>query len=265
MEKFITAEGCALRVREQGSGERTIVLLHGYLESIEVWDEFIPLLKGVRVVALDLPGHGVSQVMGEVHTMEFLARVTREVLRQLGVEKALVVGHSMGGYVALEFLRLFPEATAGIVLLHSTPNADPEEKRENRLREIELVEQGKKELLARTNPAMRFAAENRKRMADDIEELTDAVYLTDDRGITAILRGMMERRDNNDMLRQSAVPQLFIFGRADDHIPLPVAEKLAADHPQARVVWLEHSGHMGLIEEPRATAAAILEFITHNS
>ncbi len=262
MEKFIIAEECATRVRIEGEGDRTIVLLHGYLESIEVWDDFIPLLQGVRVVAIDLPGHGVSQVMGAVHTMEFLARVVHGALEQLDIAEAFVVGHSMGGYVALEFLRLFPEATQGIVLLHSTPNADLPEKRENRLREIELVEAGKKELLAKSNPAMRFGADNRCRFADRIEDLADAVYLTDDAGIVAILRGMMERADYNEMLRQNAVPQLFIFGKHDEHIPLETAEELARAHPQARVVWLEHSGHMGFVEEPEITADALLSFVS---
>lgn len=259
------ANGCALRVRISGEGDKTIVLLHGYLKTIEVWEEFIPLLKGVRVVAIDLPGHGISEIKGEVHTMEFLARTVHAALAELGITvKSYIVGHSMGGYAALEFIRIFPEAAAGIVLLHSTPNADTPEKREQRQREIELVLSGKKELIARTNPAARFAAENRKRLAPLIAELSEEVFFMDDEGITALLRGMAQRPDNNDMLRSSAVPQLFIFGRGDEHIPVAVAEEVAARHPQAQIVWLEHSGHMGMMEEPEATAKAIMDFVEAN-
>lgn len=261
MEKFIMAGDCALRVRDSVKGEPAVVLLHGYLETIEVWEEFIPLLEGVRTVAPDLPGHGISEVRGPVHTMQFLARTVRGALQTLGIEKAYIVGHSMGGYVALEFLRLFPEATEGIIMMHSTPNADSPEKREQREREIALVEGGKKELIARTNPAARFAPENRKRLAGVIADLSDEVFLLEEEGITAILRGMAERPDNNETLRQSPVPQLFILGRGDEHIPSEIAEKMIADHPQARVVWLEHSGHMGFIEQPAETAAAILRFV----
>ena len=87
------------------------------------------------------------------------------------------------------------------------------------------------------------------------------VFVTEDEGIAALLRGMIERPDRNEMLRRSAVRQLFIFGKHDGYIPLEKAEALAAAHPQARVAWLEHSGHMGFLEEPEITARALLDFM----
>ncbi len=261
MEKFIMADGCALRVRESGQGGPALLLLHGYLESIDVWDEFIPLLEGVHVVAPDLPGHGISEVKGPVHTMEFLARTVKGALDTLGIRTCYVAGHSMGGYVALELLRLFPETVQGIVLMHSTPDADTPGRKEAREREIALVEAGKKELIARINPAGSFAPENRRRMRDEIEGLSELVFLTEDAGILALLRGMEARRDNNDTLTASHVPQLFIFGRGDGFIPVEAAESIIARHPQAQAVWLEHSGHMGYLEEPQAVVDAITAFL----
>ena len=87
------------------------------------------------------------------------------------------------------------------------------------------------------------------------------VFVTEDEGIAALLRGMIERPDRNEMLRRSAVRQLFIFGKHDGYIPLEKAEALAAAHPQARIAWLEHSGHMGFLEEPEITARALLDFM----
>ena len=87
-------------------------------------------------------------------------------------------------------------------------------------------------------------------MRDEIEDLVEQVFVTEDEGIAALLRGMIERPDRNEMLRRSAVRRLFIFGKHDGYIPLEKAEALAAAHPQARVAWLEHSGHMGFLEEP---------------
>jgi pimeloyl-ACP methyl ester carboxylesterase len=261
MEKFIMADGCAVRVRDGGGEGPVLVLLHGYLESIELWDEFIPLLTGLRAVAVDLPGHGISEVKGPVHTMEFLARTVRAALAELGIAQAFIAGHSMGGYVALEFLRMFPEACEGIALLHSTPNADTEEKKEQRLRETALIEAGKKELIARRAASAKFAPENRRRLAGKIDELCEMAFMEDDEGIKALLRGMIERRDNNPMLRESGVRQLFVFGYWDEYIPLETARSIADSHPQALAVWLEHSGHMGFIEEPAACAAALSEFI----
>ena len=152
----------ALHVCDSQQGERCVVLLHGYLESMFVWDDFVPLLyKRVRVVTLDLPGHGISEVRGECHSMEYLADVVRDALQALGIARCTLVGHSMGGYVALAFCERHPEMLDGLVLFSSTPNADTEEKRENRRREIALVRAGKKEQLARVAPGAGFAADGR--------------------------------------------------------------------------------------------------------
>lgn len=262
VEKFITAGDTPVHVCDSEKGERCIVLLHGYLESMLVWDGFVPLLyKEVRVVTLDLPGHGISVVSGPSHSMEYLADTVKNTLDALGIGRCTLVGHSMGGYVALAFCERYPERLDGLVLFCSTPDPDSDEKRENRLREIGLVEAGKKEALARVAPGAGFAPQNRRRMRDEIEDLAEQVFITEDEGIVALLRGMTERPDRNEMLRRSAVRQLFFFGRHDGYIPVEKAEAIAAAHPQARVVWLENSGHMGFLEEPDAAAAALLDFV----
>lgn len=261
IEKFIMAGPVALHVCDSQKEDRCIVLLHGYLESMLVWEDFIPYLyKEVRVVTLDLPGHGISVVQGEEHSMDFLADTVADALRALGIARCTLVGHSMGGYVALAFCERHPEMLDGVVLLSSTPNPDTPEKAENRRREIALVRAGKKELLARVAPAAGFAEENRDRMKDYIEDLTEQVFVTEDDGIVALLNGMIGRKDQNAMLRETRVPVLFILGRKDGYIPAEVAEKMVADHPEARVVWLENSGHMGFLEEPETTAKALLDF-----
>lgn len=261
-EKFIMAGTTPLHVCDSGVGEKCLVLLHGYLESMLVWEDFIPLLyKKVRVVTLDLPGHGISVVEGTCHTMDYLADVVAEALSALGVEHFTVVGHSMGGYVALALAERHPERLEGLVLLSSTPNPDTELKKENRRREIALVQSGKKELLARVAPAAGFAAENRARLKDWIEDLTEQVHVTEEEGIVALLNGMIERKDQNEMLRQSTVKQLFILGRKDEYITEEVARAMVENHPQAEVAWLDNSGHMGFIEEPEHTAEALLKFM----
>ncbi len=262
VEKFIMAGETALHVCDSQQGERCVVLLHGYLESLLVWEDFVSLLyKKVRVVTLDLPGHGISQVVGECHSMEFLADTVKAMLDSLGIERCTLVGHSMGGYVALAFCEKYPERLDGVVLLSSTPNADSPEKRTNREREIALVKAGKKELLTHTAPQAGFAADNRARMRDYIDDLTEMIHLTEDEGIVALLNGMIGRKDQNEMLRSSSVPQLFILGRKDEYITLPVAEAMVEAHPQAKVAWLANSGHMGFLEEPQACAEALLEFV----
>lgn len=261
VEKFIMAGQTPVHICDSERGERCVVLLHGYLESMLVWDDFIPYIyKEVRVVTIDLPGHGISVVQGECHPMEFLADTVADAMTALGIERYTVVGHSMGGYVALAMCERYADRLDGLVLLSSTPNADTPEKAENRRREIALVKSGKKEMLARVAPAAGFAEDNRRRMADAIADLTELVTVTEEEGIVALLNGMIERPDRNAMLQNSKVRQLFILGRKDGYIPVEVAETMVAHHPQAEVVWLAESGHMGFLEEPEACAAALLQF-----
>ena len=266
MEKFIIANGTAIRISDSATEGPVVVLLHGYMENLSVWDDFSALLgPGVRVIAPDLPGHGISEVKGPIHTMEFLADTVHEVLLQLNAVKCCVIGHSMGGYVALALAARHPEILSGLVLFSSTPNPDSEAKKADREREIALIEAGKKELLSRVTPGKMFAAANRARFADEMEDLAELIQLTEDEGITALLRGMEQRADQNEMLHKLPVPQMFIFGRHDEFIPVEIAEKVIAAQPQARVVWLENSGHMGFIEQPAEAVNAIHQFMHDNN
>ena len=258
----------ALHIADSGaapegqSEKKCVVLLHGYLESMYVWDDFVPLLRrDVRVITVDIPGHGVSVVNGEVHTMEWIADVLRDMLDALAIERVTMVGHSMGGYISLAFCEKYPERLDGVVLLSSTPNPDTELKRENRRREIALVKSGKKGTLAHTAAEAGFAEQNRRRLKSYIDDLEECVHITEDEGIIALLGGMMGRKDQNEMLRKLAVPQLFILGRKDGYIVPEVAEAMVAAHPQAEVAWMENSGHMSFIEEAETCAKALLDFV----
>lgn len=263
MEKFIMAGDTPVRYADGGRGEQVVLLLHGYLESIEVWETFAGLLgRNYRVICVDLPGHGFSDWGGrKVIGIDYMADTVAAVLAAAGVERCTAVGHSMGGYVALALAENHPERVEGLVLFHSSPNGDTPEKAANRLREIELIEAGKKELLARVNPGKGFAGENLRRCAEAIEELSEQVMLTEDEAIAAVLRGMARRPDRSGAMRKFPIPELMIFGRGDNYIPVAAAEAMAADQPQAQVAWLDRSGHMGFVEQPEESLAILENFL----
>lgn len=261
-EKFIMAGETPMHVADTERGGQCVVLLHGYLESMLVWDEFVDLLKkDLRVVTLDLPGHGVSMINGEVHTMEYLADCVALTMNALGIDKYSVVGHSMGGYVALAMLDKYAKHLENITLLSSTTSADSQEKCDRRRREIELIKAGKKNTLARLVPHVGFAAQNVNRLKDYIEDIRELILISEDEGVIAILGGMIERKSRGEQLRDSGIPHLFIFGRHDYYIPQEVADEMIEQDPNAKVVWLEESGHMGFYEEPEKCAEAILNMI----
>lgn len=261
-EKFIMAGQTPMHVADTERGDKCVVLLHGYLESMLVWDEFVDMLKGsLRVVTIDLPGHGVSIVNGEVHTMEYLADCVGLTMQALGIERYSIVGHSMGGYVALAMMDNYAKNLENIILLSSTTSADSQEKCDRRRREIELIKAGKKNTLARLVPHAGFAPQNVKRLKDYIEDISELILITEDEGVIAILGGMIERKSRGEQLRDSSIPHLFIFGKYDYYIPNEVAEEMIAYDPNARVLWLEESGHMGFYEEPERCAEAIKSMV----
>jgi len=207
IEKFIMAGPTALHVCDSQKGDKCVVLLHGYLESMLVWEDFVPFLyKELRVVTLDLPGHGIFGRDGR--------GAFDGVPRRHGGRRPPGAGNpplhtrrqSMGGYVALAFCERHPDMLNGVVLLSSTPNADTPEKAENRRREIALVKAGKKDTLARVAPEAGFAEDNRTRMKDYIEDLTEQVAVTEDEGIVALLNGMIARKDRNEMRKYRKKP-----------------------------------------------------------
>lgn len=262
MEKFVMTGKTALHYKDSEGDGRPVLLLHGYMESFDVWDDFSEILakKGYRVVSLDLPGHGISEILDEVHTMDLLAGVCDGLLVKLGIEQADIVGHSMGGYVAQAFAKNCPDKVRSLTLFSSTPDPDTDEKKQNREREIEIIRSGRKEMLSGILPGKGFAPENRKKLADTIDELALQVMLTEDEGIIALLKGMMAREDMNGMLKELDKPQLFVFGCKDEYIPKEAAEKIAENNPQTTVRWLENSGHNGFLEQPEESADILNEF-----
>ena len=263
MEKFITAAGTATRYSYFGVGEKVILLLHGYLEALEVWDSLGgDLGKQYKVIAIDLPGSGWSDFGGkEAITMEYMADVVADVLSKIGVEKCSVIGHSMGGYAALALAKKYPQTIEKLILLQSSPYGDTPEKKEHRQREIEIIKQGKKELLSRLNPAQGFAKENVKRCVNAIEELAEQIMITEDDAIIATLEGMMLREDYCEFFANANFPRLMIFGDQDNHIPMERAQKMIADFPAAQSVIIEGSGHMSFVEQPQKTLEAITSFV----
>lgn len=262
MEKFVMAGKTAIRYRDMGIGERVIVLLHGYLESLEVWDDFAGELgKEFRVISFDLPGHGISEVLGTTHTMEFLADTLNSLLEKIGVDSVNVIGHSFGGYVALAFAKKYSNKCNSIVLFHSTCDSDTPERKKLREREIDIIKSGRKELLTTVNPGKCFAPQNRKRYISVIYELSEQAMLTEDDGIIAILNGIAEREPMNDFLHESPIKQLFIFGKHDEFMPLEYCEEVANNNPQARIEWLDNSGHIGFVEEFAKSVEIVKDFL----
>jgi pimeloyl-ACP methyl ester carboxylesterase len=192
-----------------------VVLLHGFLENKTMWDAFIPQLsKKNRIITIDLLGHGESESLGYIQTMEENADVVHDVLSKLRIRKAILVGHSMGGYVALAFAELYPEKMKGLVLLNSTSKEDSSERKKNRDRAIKSVKKDY-ETFIRLSIANLFSEENREILIKEIEEVKIQAIKTPLQGIVASLEGMKARKDREILLHTTTYPKLLILGKKD--------------------------------------------------
>lgn len=264
MRKNISFKGVKLSYTDLGSGT-CICLLHGYLETAEIWEDFVPLLTDrFRVITMDLPGHGWSGSWGDEHSMNDLAASLEKILDTEGIEKIILAGHSMGGYVTMAFAALYPQRLDGYVLFHSTCFADTPEKKVNRDREISLVLCGRKRQIINVNIPKAFADDNTERLEEKVKRVQEIAYQNEDQGIVALLRGMKNRADLSSTLSDSSLRLLLIGGMKDNYIPSEVFEKLGAMAAHASVLRLQESGHMGFIEEPEICAKALLEFAIIN-
>lgn len=240
-----------------------LVFLHGYLESISIWNDFTPFFdKQFQVVCVDLPGHGGSTIHYSMVTMEDMAFAIKQVLDQLGIRSCVFVGHSMGGYAALAYADLFPEMVAGLILLHSHPNSDTNEKIRSRIADVERIELGEKDKIVDESIPKLFANINHEKFTESINRSRRIAMSTSDIGVIAALRGMAARKDRNHVVENLNRKVLMVFGSLDNLIPSDMASGLSSKHPLARVAWLHNSGHMGFIEEIDQAAKAITSFLT---
>jgi len=249
-----------VKYRDLGKGN-AIVLLHGYLETGEVWYPLEKMLAANhRVLSVDLPGHGGSEVTGEPHTVEYMADAVRAVIKEAGEEKVLLAGHSLGGYVALAFAEKYPELLSGYVLFHSHPFADSPEAIAKRKREIILVRAGKKDIMYPTSISMMFAEQNLEKMPEALARSKEIASQNSAEGIIAMLNAMMARPSRSSLVESGVLPLLWILGRHDLYFSPEKALGEIKIPGNARVVILENSGHLGFVEETDLTAGLINEF-----
>jgi pimeloyl-ACP methyl ester carboxylesterase len=249
----------SINYSDTGTGN-VIVFLHGFLETSAIWDDFTEQLSGqFRIIAMDLPGFGDSGVLAEEHSMELMATELRNILEIEGVSKCVLVGHSMGGYVAMAFAELYPAFLKGLILFHSHTGADSEEAKANRDRAVKIVEKDKIEFITSFIPEL-FAPHNRKVYNKEIALLSDLAAQNSKEGIIAAIKGMKNRKDRTALLNKLKCPVLFIAGKYDTRAPLDLVLSQVDSSEKAVVAILEDSGHMGFIEARDETLEIINDF-----
>jgi pimeloyl-ACP methyl ester carboxylesterase len=255
--KQILFKNTSISYSDTGKGS-AIVLLHGFLENQKMWDNFVEVFsKKNRVITIDLLGHGKTECLGYIHSMEDNADAVHAVLAELRIRKAILVGHSMGGYVSLAFAELYPENVKGLVLLNSTAKADSAERKLNRARAVKAVKQSYIGFVSLAIANL-FSENNRGRLVEEIENTKKEALKTPLQAIVASLEGMKIRADRQFLLHLSPYPKMLILGKKDPIVAYEEVKNQIEDTEVELVTFPD--GHMSHIENQEELTKILLQF-----
>jgi 3-oxoadipate enol-lactonase len=254
------ADTVALVHSEAGQGT-PLVLLHGFPLTSAIWHEQQKSLSShFRVLTPDLRGHGRSPAPPGAYDMDLLAGDVLAWLDTLHVKKAVIMGHSMGGYVALAAWKREPARFLALGLIASHAGADTEEGRQGRYKLVDKVAaEGSKAVAEALLP--KLFAPGLPAEAPIINQVRQMILQTPVAGIIGSLKGMALRPDSTPILTNIHIPTLVVAGSKDQIIPQEKAKSLAAGLPAATLTLVDNAGHMPMLEQPEATTTAIRQFL----
>jgi 3-oxoadipate enol-lactonase len=241
----------------------TLLCIHGYPLSSAMWEPQMEDLTGiVRVIAPDLRGHGRSEAAPGPYSMGMFTEDCVGLLDYLGIEGPVVVcGLSMGGYVAFEFFRRYPERVAGLILVSTRAKPDSSEGKAARDAAIEKAQKQGVEAIAADMLPKLLAPQTFEEDDEVVEFVQEMMEGTSLEGIMGALQAIKERPDSTPTLAQIDVPTLIIHGADDLLIPVAEAQDMAAAIKGAQLVVIPDAGHLPNLEQIDAFSDAVIDFI----
>jgi 3-oxoadipate enol-lactonase len=244
---------------DEGKGP-ALVFLHGFPLNRATWQKQLDAFRAsYRIIAPDLRGLGESEAGSGATTMAQFAEDTHELLKQVGVSPIVLIGHSMGGYVALAFARQFPQMLKGLVLVATRSGNDtPEAAAARRDTADKVKAQGSKLVVDAMATKMLSPSNSDPRM---VEQVRGFMAPSKPEGVIGALLGMAERPDATDVLASIKVPTLVITGEDDTLIPPTESEKLSKAIRGSRLEVIPQAGHLVAFEQPDAFNRAMTEWL----
>lgn len=239
-----------------------LVLLHGFCETQQVWNRFERALSPhFRVLSPDLPGFGNSPLPAGDFRLPDVAEALRSWLKELGIPRCILLGHSLGGYVSLAFLEKYPEMVEGIGLMNSTAYSDSEEKKRSRDNVIRFVEKHGVEKFIDSFVPQLFNSKKREQLKEEIEELRSIARSTPKESLIRYTKAMQQRKDRLEVLKHFRKPILYLVGEEDQSLPLEDSKKQVRALSNYEVHILQETGHMAMYEKPKESLEAIRNFV----
>ena len=260
----LTIDGAIFDVRDEGRGA-AIVLLHGFPLSESTWDAQAEALRArARVIRFDLRGLGTTTATGGPYLMEQLAGDVAEILDALDVGRAAIVGHSLGGYVAFAFYRMFAERCTALGFVCTRASADSAEAAATRRELASRAElEGMRPIVDAFVPKY-FAPDVYRERPDLVAQATELIVQTSPAGAAAMLRGMAQRVDAADLFEEMRLPVAVVAGARDALIEHAQTRAIADGVASAEFDLLD-CGHMPSLEAPDALSASLERLLSRVS
>lgn len=224
-----------------------------------IWEDFAErFVSGNKVITFDLPGFGKSPSLPFSFSLEQVAERVLQFLKDEGILNSVVIGHSLGGYVALAMIEKIPDMFAGLGLFHSTAYADSPQKRDSRAKVIEFVEKNGA-LAFTTNFIAPLFADPRHKGIDIVKKIAAQ---SSSEAVIGYTQAMRDRRDYRKTLKNFKKPTLFLAGDKDLGLPIETIFQQASESQHPEIHILRDVGHMGMFEKPEEAATRIKTFLS---
>ena len=236
--------------------KKTVVLLHGFGEDSSIWNDYATVLE--KEYDVNLPEYAQ---LSNLKTIEDYADFVHEQLVEEGVDKCAMIGHSMGGYIALAFAEKYPQMLSGFGLFHSTSFADSDEKKEARNKVIETIKKSGSAVFIRASTPTLYAEEFTKLNRLIITKHIEYASQFPPEALIAGMQAIRDRPDRRVVLKALRVPVMFIIGEKDKSVSPADAKSQIMMPKFFSSSILDNVAHMGMVEEAEHCLAFLEKFL----
>jgi len=254
--------GISLSYGDSGNGP-VVVLLHGFPLSRDMWEPQVePLVRaGYRLVTPDLRGFGESEVPEGPYSMSLFADDVVELLDHLEIDRAVIGGMSMGGYILLNLLERYPERVVAACFITTRSSSDNEAVKAGRLALLERTKRDGTESMAELSTMTLLAGETLRRNPELVNTVYRWMTSVDVRGIEGALHALLERKDYSPLLGNFDLPSLVIGADQDNAVQPEDLRTLSEGLPNNELCIIPQAGHMANLEQPEAFNDCLLRFL----
>jgi len=248
---------------EGKAGDPVIIFIHGFPFNKSMWDEQLKALNGnYRVIAYDVRGHGDSDSGTGDFSIYLFADDLLSLMDALKIDKAMLCGLSMGGYIALNAVEKYPDRFDALILSDTTCIADTPEAKEKRLKTIESIKKNGVEKFAEESIKNLFAPESLSTKKEEIAAVRDMIVNTSKKSLYKTLRAFYERKETCSKLSDINIPVLIMVGNEDKITPPEAAQMMHEKIEDSVLYIIEHAGHLSNIENPLEFNKQLEEFFS---